>query len=696
MTPLRDLLVAQVNAKSQDDNVALLLGGLDSLTTGLALARSGKTIHAYTYEIKGYPSQERAKVEQLARHYGWKLTIITIDPSDLGSDFIRLAVEFGCKKKVQFECTYVLLHILKYVREREVWTGFNADDYFGNTRKVILQQAALQREASSDERKKQFDATVDASVAKLYDSNSGDTWWYALRVAAKYGKRLLDPYLDPSIRDYFRRFTHEQLCPPKKPVVRRAFAEELAGLPESAVPVGVRLQKGGGVHLAFRSLLSDPKINRFDRKYSTVAALCQRWGKEVGKEQDKLRSELETIAPLLQANVRTSTIGGFTRYLLSDVEKVSRAKRFTAIVTFAGGGGSSVGYQLAGAKVLITSEFVPEARRTYSANFPNCPIDARDIRELVRNYENIRLFLLEAGLEAGELDLLDGSPPCSEFSVAGNGISSPHVLRSYSDVKQRNIASLPFEFVKLAATARPKTLVMENVPAFATRGQEVFERVLDALRYIGPDRSSRRYFLNWSVLTASDFGVAQRRRRLFIIGVRADIGKALSIDSDEAVLRLFPAPTHNALSIRSALADLPQSSADIWPWITSAATTALGRSIRLLPKNPNRLTRLCDVIPGYTKQFTLTRCAWDLPAPTLVVTGQKPDGLTGAVHPEENRKFTLPELKRLFGLPDDFILTGTLAQATERVCRMVPPLLTKAIAESIYNHVLRPYAEKVK
>jgi DNA (cytosine-5)-methyltransferase 1 len=78
----------------------------------------------------------------------------------------------------------------------------------------------------------------------------------------------------------------------------------------------------------------------------------------------------------------------------------------------------------------------------------------------------------------------------------------------------------------------------------------------------------------------------------------------------------------------------------------------------------------------------------------MVVSGQRPDGMTGAIHPEHDRKFTLPELRRLTGLPDDFILTGTFGQASERICRMVPPLLTKAIAESVYEKILKPYKEK--
>jgi site-specific DNA-cytosine methylase len=196
-------------------------------------------------------------------------------------------------------------------------------------------------------------------------------------------------------------------------------------------------------------------------------------------------------------------------------------------------------------------------------------------------------------------------------------------------------------------------------------------------------------------LTASDFGVPQKRQRLFIIGVRRDVGNTIGIDSDDAVRDVFPAPTLVGVTVRSALASLRQTENDIWPWTRSAMVSAsLARLVRLLPKNPTKPTRLSHIYPGYTQNYTLTRCSWDKPAPTMVVSGQRPDGLTGALHPEQNRKFTLPELKRLTALPDDFILTGTLGQAAERVCRMVPPLLTKAIAESVYEKVLLPYKEK--
>ena len=202
------------------------------------------------------------------------------------------------------------------------------------------------------------------------------------------------------------------------------------------------------------------------------------------------------------------------------------------------------------------------------------------------------------GLKPGELDVLDGSPPCCEFSTAGRGIGDQDVLRHYSDVKQSNIASLPFDLVDLVIRAKPKVFICENVPAFASRGAEVFQRVLRALRF--PADGSRAYYADWAVLSASDFGVPQKRQRLFIIGVRKDVGDVVGIDSDEAVRDVFPAPTQVGVTIRSAFADLQQTENDVWPWTRSAmVSSSLAALIRLLPEESDeadaarsRLSRL--------------------------------------------------------------------------------------------------------
>jgi DNA (cytosine-5)-methyltransferase 1 len=696
MSELRNLLSELVSARSRDHKVALLASaGIDSVSTGIACREVGKEVHAYTYELHGYRSREREKVEVIARHFGWRLKVVTVPTRNLAADFKRLAIEHGCKIKVQFEVLLPLLYVIPLIEEREIWTGFNADDHYGNTRKVILGQARLARtEVGAVERKRLFDEARAEVYRKFDEPGSGDTWWFAKDVAVRHGKDLLDAYLDPAIREYFSRFDHDALSPLSKPIVRQALAEQLKGLPDTAIAKGVRLQKGGRVDELFRTLLANPDINRFETRYTTISALCQRWGREVDANPAAFAQELNALPIQPPANVRISGSGEYRPYLMADVLEGSASGRFKVISTFAGGGGSSSGYRLAGGKVLLASEFVPEAARTYRTNFPDCVVDERDIREISASDEAVANFLAIAGLKVGELDVLDGSPPCCEFSTAGRGIGDQDVLRPYSDVKQSNIASLPFDLVDLVIRTKPKVFICENVPAFASRGSEVFQRVLQALRFPA-DGSGRHYYADWTVLSASDFGVPQKRQRLFIIGVRKDVGEAVGIDSDEAISDVFPAPTLVGVNIRSALAGLEQTEKDIWPWTRSAmVSSSLAALIRLLPKNPTKPTRLSHIYRGYTKNYTLTRCSWDKPAPTMVVSGQRPDGLTGAIHPERDRKFTLPELKRLTGLPDDFILTGTLGQAAERVCRMVPPLLTKAIAESVYHKVLQPYAEK--
>ena len=377
---------------------------------------------------------------------------------------------------------------------------------------------------------------------------------------------------------------------------------------------------------------------------------------------------------------------------MADVMEASAAERFTVISTFAGGGGSSTGYRLAGGKVPLASEFVPEAARTYRTNFPDCVADPRDIREISASDETVASFLAIAGLKVGELDVLDGSPPCCEFSIAGRGIGDQDVMRHYSDVKQSNIASLPFDLVDLVIRVEPKVFICENVPAFASRGAEVFQRILRALRF--PADGASAYYADFAVLSASDFGVPQKRQRLFIIGVRNDVGEAVGIDSDEAVRDVFPAPTQVGVTIRSALADLQQTEKDVWPWTRSAmVSSSLASLIRLLPKNPAKpLGR--SRLPRLHQELHADAVFVGSAGPDHGRFGPAPDGLTGAIHPEKDRKFTLPELKRLTALPDDFVLTGTLGQAAERACRMVPPLLTKAIAESVFEKVLQPYKEK--
>jgi site-specific DNA-cytosine methylase len=693
---LQSLLTEAVQAQSRHEKVALLLsGGMDSVSVGVALQRAGKAIRGYTFHLQGYPSKDLTGAMMLAKHFAWPLTIITVPTKDAANDFLRLAVEHRCRKKTQFEVAFPLLYVMPQIEEKEVWTGWNADRHYGNNRECVFRQHRLAlRGVSPAERKDAFDAERRAHFEHaLTDPTTGLTWWNGIRIAEQSGKRLLDPYADGAVAQYFLKFDHDQLSPLKKPLIRKAFAEHLQGLPRGALTAGVRLQKGGGVDKLFATLLADERINRFEKRYASVSALCQRWGEQVQQNPESYRSEVKLLPLRAAAPKRSCITTGYRPYLIGEAHRAAAAAKFTAVSTFAGGGGACLGYHLAGGSVLLASEFVPEARRTYAANFPGVPIDKRDMRGIALDTTAVERFLAPAGLQIGELDVIHGSPPCCEYSTARRGtIADQSRKRAYSDVKQSGMATLIFDFFKLAKVVAAKVVIAENIPALATRHRHIFEGALEELRYSHGSRD-RAYYATAAVLSAADFGVAQDRQRLFIVGVRRDVAEAIGIMSDEDVRAIFPEPTQARVSIRSALAGLQQTAAEFEPWRRAMRVSALGRVVPYFPKNPERWTRPQHVGLDPHSRFSLVRCAWDLPAPTLTCMGQQADGLSGTIHPDQDRKFTIPELKRLFGLPDDYRLSGTLDQAAERICRMVPPFLMKAIAESVLDRVLRPYAE---
>src|SRR5690349_14191422 len=117
---------------------------------------------------------------------------------------------------------------------------------------------------------------------------------------------------------------------------------------------------------------------------------------------------------------------------------------FTAISTFAGGGGSSTGYKWAGYKVPVALEFVDKAAATYRANAPSTHVIEDDIRNV-----SAADILNHAGLDVGDLDVLDGSPPCQAFSNAGLKDKGWGEEKQYSGGYSQQTDDLFFEYIRL-------------------------------------------------------------------------------------------------------------------------------------------------------------------------------------------------------------------------------------------------------
>jgi len=374
-------------------------------------------------------------------------------------------------------------------------------------------------------------------------------------------------------------------------------------------------------------------------------------------------------------------------YLLKDVYDASAQNKFTVISTFAGGGGSSTGYRLAGGNILCVNEFVEEARNTYKENYPNTPILPDDIIKL-----SGQEFLDISGLGVGELDILDGSPPCSAFSMAGNvshGKGNTHKdafgkTKGYSDIKEvSNIEDLFFEFLRVADVIKPKVIIAENV-AGLTMGEakQYFNKIQNTFEKIGYDVCAK-------VLNSAYFGVPQSRSRVFFIGVRSDITLQIGLTFMN-IESIFPTESKSTVVLKEALNNLEYDDEEVKTLTEKFTNTAYWRDTgSKMPINPEKvLTGMDYHHKGH--HFNLKRVSLEKPAPTLTAMGSN-DTTAGAFHWNEPRKLTIGELKRIQSLPDDFVLTGKWNQQSERIGRMVPPLLLKSIADSVYENVIKEY-----
>lgn len=305
----------------------------------------------------------------------------------------------------------------------------------------------------------------------------------------------------------------------------------------------------------------------------------------------------------------------------------------TVISTFAGCGGSSLGFKLAGYKELLAVEWDDNAVATFKLNFPGVPVFHGDIAKLTGD-ECLKL----AGIKRGELDVLDGSPPCQGFSTSGQ--------RKFND--HRN--SLFQEYARLLAELQPRAFLMENVTGMV-KGvmKQAYLRIVQTLRQAG-------YQVKGEVMNAMFYNVPQSRERVIIIGVRNDLNIAPS----------HPNPQTHPITVKQAF-DGIQDSGDaptlsplyVKYWHAAGQGGTVG------------------------KQDCVTRL-WEN---KVARTVQKSEGNGAPYHPTQCRAISTLERKRLFSFPDSFKFLNR-ASATERMGNSVPPNLARAIAEHIKVKIL--------
>ncbi len=309
----------------------------------------------------------------------------------------------------------------------------------------------------------------------------------------------------------------------------------------------------------------------------------------------------------------------------------------SVISCFAGMGGSSQGYKEAGCRVLGMVEWDKHACEVYRLNHPDTEIIQADIEKLSGSE-----ILRRTGLKKGDLDILDGSPPCQGFSMVGR--------RQLDDPRN----SLFRSFLRIADDIDPKNIVIENV-AGMIRGKmkPVAAEIIRALK-------DRGYQVTAGLIKAMYFGVPQQRPRVFFLASKN--GKPV-----------LPRPTHRfSVSAGKALDGVIDISGISVPEIK-------GEWAKQFAEN---------AYPGesgqqYNQRIRRSNSCFN----HIKITAKKPCWTFTKQHHNflhwDKRHINITEALILTGFPADYKMTGTYNQCWQRIGNSVAPPMTRAIARSI-------------
>lgn len=329
-------------------------------------------------------------------------------------------------------------------------------------------------------------------------------------------------------------------------------------------------------------------------------------------------------------------------YSLSDVYEREGSNGLKVVSTFSGGGGSSMGWKLAGFDVIGGVEIDPQMADIYE-----------------KNLKPKRLWRMPVGEfdEYVDIDVLDGSPPCSSFSMAGSREKHWGKAKKFREGQATQILdSLFVDYLKLAKRLQPKVMVAENVMGMvAGKAKGYAIEVLKEMDAMGYDAQLFR-------LNSAYMGVPQRRQRVFFIGRRKDL------KLPKLALNYHETP----ITCDEAFAGLPPAG-DETAWYIKKTSKGYG-----CWKRSRRGKSFAD---GHERgsMFNWIKLAPTLPAATQTAT-------LPLFHWEYPRGLTATECARVQTFPDDYDFGGL---KPNYVCGMsVPPFMMQRIALKIEKLLL--------
>lgn len=332
---------------------------------------------------------------------------------------------------------------------------------------------------------------------------------------------------------------------------------------------------------------------------------------------------------------------------------VKSKKTKTCIELFAGAGGLALGLEKAGFEEIGLVEFDAKACETLRINRPKWNVIEEDIVEVSK-----RDLLKEFKLKEGELDLLSGGYPCQSFSYAGKKLG-------LDDVR----GTMFYYYAEFLRQLKPKMFLAENVKGLTTHDKgRTIQTMIAVFEELG-------YSVEWKVLNAWDYGVAEKRQRVVIIGIRNDLKGKVKFE--------YPKPHDYKPVLRDALKDVPDSPGAKYPESKKKVFDLVppGGYWRDLPDEVARDYMKSCYFMGGGRTGIARRISWDEPCLTLTCSPMMKQ--TDRCHPDESRPFTTREYARIQSFPDEWEFAGKVSDIYKQIGNAVPVNLAKCVGESI-------------
>jgi len=330
-----------------------------------------------------------------------------------------------------------------------------------------------------------------------------------------------------------------------------------------------------------------------------------------------------------------------------------KMKKRKCIELFAGAGGLALGLEQAGFEEVALVEIDETACNTLKLNRPHWNVLNEDIIEVSK-----RDLKKEFKLKEGELDLLSGGYPCQSFSYAGKKMG-------FDDVR----GTMFYYYSEFIKQLKPKMFFAENVKGLTTHdGGKTIKTMINVYEELG-------YKVEWKVLNAWDYGVAEKRQRVVIIGVRNDLTDRVKFE--------YPKPHEYKPVLRDVLKDVPNSVGAKYPEKKKKVFDLVppGGYWRDLPEDVAKEYMKSCYYMGGGRTGIARRLSWDEPSLTLTCSPMMKQ--TDRCHPDESRPFTTREYARIQSFPDDWGFAGKMSDIYKQIGNAVPVNLAKCVGESI-------------